>query len=102
MPSSTSGTAEGSTVLPARGGWRLPRRWRSGGADIPGAPRGLHLVPLHLLGGSRVVDGVEHVKELDGFVPVAERCDGHGDPDGGMGILPAILADAREGAFDVP
>ena len=55
---------------------------------------GLDLVALGLGARPRVVDGIEHVEELDGFVAASEPGEGHDHPERGVGVLTAVLADA--------
>ena len=55
-----------------------------------------------LFGGPRMVDRVEHVEQLHGFVAAAKRRHRHDDPHRGVGILAAVLPHARRIALDVP
>ena len=71
------------------------------GVDVAREHIGLGLVALDVGAAAAVVDRIEHVKELDRLVAAAQRRDGHQDPDGGMGVLPAVLAHSGRIAADV-
>src|SRR5262245_9052125 len=51
--------------------------------------------------GARAIDRVQDRKELVGLVAVPEGGEGDDGPDGGMGVLPAILANPRRVPLDV-
>ena len=69
--------------------------------DVPRDGVRLGLVLLDRRDGARVVDGVEHVEELDRFVAVPEARKGEDDPLGRVRVLSAVLADSRKVALDV-
>ena len=48
-----------------------------------------------------MVDGVQHGEQLAGLVAVAQGREGEDRPDGAVGVLAAVLADARQVALDV-
>ena len=62
----------------------------------------LGLVALDVRRGPRVVDGIEHVKQLRDFVAAAEPGHRHDDPGGRVCVLSAVFANARRVAFDIP
>ena len=69
--------------------------------DVPGEDVRLDLVALDLCAAAGVVHRVEHVEELDRLVAVPEARHREDDPRRGVRVLSAVLADARDVAFDV-
>ena len=70
--------------------------------DVAGDDVRLEAITGGLFSGPRMVDRVEHVEQLHGFVAAAKRRHRHDDPHRGVGILPAVLPHARRIALDVP
>lgn len=54
-----------------------------------------------MLGGVAVADGIEILKDFPGDVALPQGGKSHGDPHGGVGVLSAVLAHARNVALDV-
>src|SRR5450756_2570045 len=69
--------------------------------DVPRDGVRLGLVLLDRCGGARVIDGVEHVEELDRLVAAPKARQGEDEPLGRVRVLSAVLADSREVALDV-
>jgi hypothetical protein len=69
--------------------------------DIGGDDVGLDLVGGDVGGGAAVVDRVDQVEQFPGAGAVAQVSEGHGRPDGGVGVLAAVLAHAGDVALDV-
>ncbi len=63
---------------------------------------GLDLIAFDLLRLTPVIDGIEHGKQFPRSFPVTHHGKRHRGPNGGMGILAAIFANARHVAFDIP
>src|SRR4029453_6490192 len=61
----------------------------------------LNFVMLHLFSRRGMVDRVDEVPKFHGTIATALQCRRKGDPCGGGGILPAVLANARHISFDV-
>src|SRR5437773_5531448 len=74
---------------------------RLGRVDVGGDAVGLYLVALHLVGGAGVVDRVEEMEQGVGAVAIAQPREGEHRPQGAMGVLTAILANAGRIALDV-
>ena len=71
------------------------------GVDIRRDHIRLHLVGGDLLLSSAVMDGIEQREQFPCPIVFPHEGEGHGGPDGAVGVLTAILADARNVAFDV-
>ena len=74
---------------------------RCPGVDVGREDERLRLVATDVGGRAGVVDGVEHVEQLDGLVAVAELRQGHHRPQCRMRVLAAVLAHAGQVALDV-
>ena len=61
----------------------------------------LNFVVLHLLSRRGMVDRVDEVPKFHGAVAATLQGRRQGNPSGGVGILTAVLADARHVSFDV-
>ena len=67
-----------------------------GGDDV-----GLDLVGCGALRRPRMIDGIDHRRQLPGAVAVAERRECHRSPDRAVGVLAAVLSHAGNVALDV-
>ena len=61
----------------------------------------LDAIPIDAFRRARVVDRIEHVKELHRFVADAQPCQRHDRPQRGVRVLTAVLAHSRNVALDV-
>ena len=61
----------------------------------------LNFVMLHLLSRRGMVDRVDEVPKFHGAVAATLQRRRQGNPSGGVGVLTAVLADARHISFDV-
>ena len=89
-----------------RGGAGVPRPAaaadvRVARVDVCGDHERLRLVALHIGGRARVVDGIQHVEQLDRLVAVAELRQGPHRPQRRVRVLAAVLAHAGEVALDI-
>ncbi len=71
------------------------------GVDVGCDDIGLDLVVIGGCPGRGVRYGIEHREDAEGHVAVATPGESPGEPYGSMGILAAVLADARRIALDV-
>ena len=71
------------------------------GVDVGGHDIGLHLVALDPGSRAGVVDRVQDREEVARRVAVTQRRERDDRPDGGVGVLAAVLADARQIPLDV-
>ena len=88
----------GGTGIPAPAAFAFVA---GGGIDVGGEDVGFEFIAGGGCGGSGAVNGVEQAAKFPSVVDLAELGAGHGHPDGGMGVLGAIFADAGDVAFDV-
>ena len=65
--------------------------------DLP-----IHQFGAEILNGGGQRQGVEQTEQLARPITVAERGEGDDAPDGGVGVLAAVLTDAGKVALDVP
>src|SRR4029453_10382970 len=61
----------------------------------------LNFVVIRLLSRRGMVDGVDEVPKFHGAVAATLQCCRQGNPSGSVGVLTAVLADARHVSFDV-
>src|SRR4029453_14812738 len=92
-------------VKPTRG-TGVPRpaaaaRMRRGAIHVGAHYVRLNFVVLRLLSRGGMVDWVDEVPKFHGAVAATLQGRRQGNPSGGVGILTAVLADARHVSFDV-
>src|SRR4029453_14567061 len=61
----------------------------------------LNFVMPHLLSRRGMVDRVDEIPKIHGAVAATLQCCRQGNPSGSVGVLTAVLADARHVSFDV-
>ena len=76
-------------------------RVRRGAIDVGAHHIRLNFVMLHLLSRRGMVDRVDEVPKFQGAVAATLQRRRQGNPGGGVGVLTAVLADARHISFDV-
>ena len=72
-----------------------------GGVDIGRDHIGFHLIAIHVGACAGVVDRVEQAEQGGGLVTFSQARESHYGPQGGVGVLPAVLAQARRIALDI-
>ena len=101
----TQNRFNGDAVEPTRG-TGVPRpaaaaRVRRGAIHVGTNYVRLNFVVLHLLSRRGMVDRVDEVPKFHGAVAATLQGRRQRNPSGGVGILTAVLADARHVSFDV-
>ena len=105
MASEPENAFETRAVHPARGagvpGPAAAPRVCGVRVNVSGDDIRLDLVAIHVSRGPRMVERVEHVEELHRFIPAAQPGHGYDDPQSGVRVLAAVLAQTGWIALDV-